>query len=74
MKLSGIIVVLLVMVASCQKEDIRPNGPMNASGIRKCSNSSTTTTVSPTSTGDNGGIVDPNTDTDASSTGKKGNK
>ena len=71
MKLSRFIVVLLVLAASCQKEDIRPNGTASSSpGLR----------ISPidnpgTPTGDSGvyrGIVDPNTDTDASTVGKKG--
>ena len=69
MKLSGIIVVLLVMVASCQKEDIRPNGQASEPASLRCSPKNTVTTSNPTP---GGGIVDPNTDTDASTTGKKG--
>lgn len=71
MKLSGIIVVVLALAASCQKEDIRPNGPASSTPVLRVFPIEDPGTL----TGDpniSGGIVDPNTDTDASTAGKKG--
>ena len=72
MKLIGVIAILAIVAVGCEKEDIRPN-TTNPASLEKMA------TVGGDDAEDEGnddgagtGIVDPNTDTDASSGRKKG--
>jgi|GEM_PF-2678079 len=83
MKLSGIIVVLVFLAASCQKDTIRPVNDNAENNIRidrtstpntpapgpaglSSSGSDNTGTSGTLTNSDDPGIVDPNSDTDAS--------
>ena len=71
MKLAGIIAVFLLVLASCQKEQICPNAQDNTSEVRATPEEDNSGTVSGT-TPPTSGIVDPNGDPDAGYNGKKG--
>lgn len=73
MKLIGVIAVLVVFMASCEKEDIRPNTANPATPEKRMTvTDGGTYDENGKDTGTGTGIVDPNTDTDASNGRKKG--
>jgi hypothetical protein len=70
MKVLGLAVGFIVLVASCQKEDLRPaSNPAAPSALKMSTGGVTSQTSGVTSSREDnngGGIVDPNADQDAS--------